>query len=494
MAWRDDYRPGSFRGVPFHLKSSSRTGGRRTVLDEYPLRDAPTTQDMGRKARQFNLSMTVIGQDYMSQRDRLITALESFGPGTLMHPFYGELQVAVLGDYSIEESTEQGGLARISQNFVESSGKPRPDNLPLPGVQVNLAADQVQEESWFEFEDEWGVLDNASFVADTATAMLGEATAAIADAMAYGEGLAGTASSSLQGATSKIMSGGGLLNGGSQFSTLFSRLTGNFQQLILSPGNLGFSLLGMMRSATSGMSPFGAFRAMSSLFNVGSKVKAVRGSGYVTPARAQQAANQAAVYRLIERIAVTEAARLATGRPLAAAPALLAGQGSALTAALAQVTGQQPATGNALAAEKLPTTSRELVAALALIAGRLPAASSPLSGAQALPGLSYDNREQAVHVRDQLLAELDRQQLQATPARYSALAKLTTTLVTDLNRQATSLAPLAQYQPQTTQPALLIAHRLYGDARRADEIVARNRISHPGFVQGGQVLEVLKDA
>ncbi|MBX9755076.1 MAG: hypothetical protein K2X80_10005, partial [Pseudomonadaceae bacterium] len=180
------------------------------------------------------------------------------------------------------------------------------------------------------------------------------------------------------------------------------------------------------------------------------------------PARAQQAANQAAVYRLIERVAVTEAARLATGRPLAADPALVVGQ--------------------------LPTTGSSLTADASVIEARLPPAGSPL------PGLSYDNREQAVQVRDQLLVELDRQQLQATPARYSALAKLTTALVTDLNRQSTSLAPLAKYQPQITQPALLIAHRLYGDARRADEIVARNRISHPGFVPGGQVLEVLKNA
>ena len=61
MAWRDDYRPGSFRGVPFHLKSSSSTGGRRTVLNEFPLRDTPMTEDMGRRARQFQLNLTLIG-------------------------------------------------------------------------------------------------------------------------------------------------------------------------------------------------------------------------------------------------------------------------------------------------------------------------------------------------------------------------------------------------------------------------------------------------
>ncbi|MBH2032387.1 MAG: DNA circularization N-terminal domain-containing protein [Pseudomonadales bacterium] len=437
MAWRDEYRPGAFRGVLFYLKNSTRTGGRRTVLDEYPLRDEPSTQDMGRKARQFNLSMTVIGKDYMPQRDRLIAALEAFGPGTLMHPFYGELQVAVLGDYSIEESTEQGGLARITQNFVESGEKPRPDNQPVAGSLVNQSADQVQADAAAEFSDAFNVTDYAGFVADSAIETLQAATAAVGNV-------------------------GGLLSGSSQFSSRYQRLTSSFQQLILAPGNLAGSLLGLVRSISASGDPLAAFRAQSALFSLGSKAKSINTVGYVTPARAQQVANQNAVYRLIERAAVSEAARLATGRPLAAVQPAVAGQ--------TQASSPSVVTEQALANE------------------------STLSSTKVLPGLSYDNRNQAVEVRDQLLAALDQQQLDAAPERYSALAKLTATLVADLNRQATSLAPLAQYQPQITQPALLIAHRLYGDARRADEIVARNRISHPGFVQGGQVLEVLKNA
>jgi len=42
-------------------------------------------------------------------------------------------------------------------------------------------------------------------------------------------------------------------------------------------------------------------------------------------------------------------------------------------------------------------------------------------------------------------------------------------------------------------PAIVLAYRLYGDAERADEIVARNRVRHPGFVPGGQPLEVLSN-
>ncbi|WP_347505856.1 DNA circularization protein [Pseudomonas anguilliseptica] len=385
MGWRDEYRPGAFRGVPFHLKNSTRTGGRRTVLNEYPLRDKPDTQDMGRKARQFNLVMTVIGQDYMAKRDQLIEALETQGSGTLMHPFYGEMQVAVLGDYSVEESTEQGGMARISQNFVESGEKPRPDNQPLAGAQVNSAADQVQEEAVAEFAEQWSVLGQAGFVVDGALAMLGDASALVGDAYSSAEGMASSAISGMQGLTGDILNAGGLLNGAGSFNTLFGRITGSFQQLILSPGNLGFSLLSLVRGMTVGLSPFGAFKAMAALFNSSSKAKAVSGGGYVTPSRAQQVANQTAVYTLIERVAVSEAARLATGRPVT-------------------------------------------------------------ENGKVLPGLEYDNRDQAVGVRDQVVAELDRQQLQASPERYSALVKLTAGLVADMNGRSATLVPLSRYQ------------------------------------------------
>jgi len=433
MAWRDDYRPGAFRGVPFHLKSATRTGGRRTVLDEFPLRDTPSTQDMGRKARQFNLVMTVIGTDYMAQRDELIEALEASGPGTLMHPFYGELYVAPLGDYSIEESLDQGGLARITQNFVEAGEKPRPDSQPLAGAAVNSAADLVQAESVEEFEGKWAVVGFASSVAGHAIAALGTASGFIGDAFAAALGYATPAIATLNGITTGILSGGGLLTQGGQFGTLLGRFTSSIASLILSPGNLGIGLLGLVRGLTGGLSPFGAFKALTSLFDIGSKVKPVRGNGYVTPARAQQATNQAAIYTLIERAAGAEAARLATGRPLDTA-------------------------------------------------------------GSTLPGLTYNNREEAVDTRDVLVAELDRQQLQASPERYRALAGLTTALVTDLNRRSASLAPLTRFTPGATMPALVIAHRLYGDASRAGEIVARNRVAHPGFVPGGQALEVLKDA
>ncbi|MFC2974339.1 DNA circularization protein [Azotobacter bryophylli] len=480
MAWRDEYRPGAFRGVPFHLKNSSSTGGRRTVLNEFPLRDTPDTEDMGRRARQFSLTMTLIGSDYMDQRDRLIEALETSGPGTLMHPFRGELRVAVLGDYSCEESTEQGGMARVSVTFVESGETPRPDSVVVQGFAGNEAADALEEDALSEFLDKFAVVGWVSSVAEEAQGMLGEAMSAVTDAVGYAEGLAGDAIGFAQNAAGKIMSGGGLLQGAGSFGTLMRRLTGSAQQLILSPGNLGGALLGMVRSISLGTgSPLQALRAQMSLFGLGSRAKSVSHSsraGYQTPARAQMATNQAAVYTLIERAAVAEAVRLAVSKPASSPASSLASTSTAATTA-----GQIPSTVAISGGQWLATGA----ASLAVATGATP---------HRVNGVAFDNRDQAVEIRDQLLEELDRQQLTAAPERYRPLARLSTELIAEMNRTAASLVPLAHVTPTKTQPALLLAHRLYGDARQAEQIVTRNRIAHPGFVPGGIELEVLKNA
>jgi len=54
-----------------------------------------------------------------------------------------------------------------------------------------------------------------------------------------------------------------------------------------------------------------------------------------------------------------------------------------------------------------------------------------------------------------------------------------------------SLTRLFDHRVTTDRPLLVIAHELYGDADRDQEIAARNRIRHPGFVLAGTVLKAL---
>jgi len=74
---------------------------------------------------------------------------------------------------------------------------------------------------------------------------------------------------------------------------------------------------------------------------------------------------------------------------------------------------------------------------------------------------------------------------------YTSLIDLRAAVVRDLRERGAQLPKLTSHMPAATLPALVIAYQLYGDASRADEIVTRNRIRHPGFVRGGEPLEVL---
>jgi prophage DNA circulation protein len=53
--WRDMLmQQASFRGVVFHVETGARLSGRRTVVHEYPKRNDPYAEDMGRAARRFH--------------------------------------------------------------------------------------------------------------------------------------------------------------------------------------------------------------------------------------------------------------------------------------------------------------------------------------------------------------------------------------------------------------------------------------------------------
>lgn len=99
--------------------------------------------------------------------------------------------------------------------------------------------------------------------------------------------------------------------------------------------------------------------------------------------------------------------------------------------------------------------------------------------------------EDAMALRDELAEQLDQLATSATDPVYQALTDLRVAVVQDLATRGATLPRLGQYMPLETLPAVVVAYQVHGDARREGELVARNRIRHPGFVPGGVALEVL---
>lgn len=121
-------REASFRGIPFEVDSSDEAGGRRLARHEYPLRDTPYAEDLGRKAGEWSVEAFIVQgrkYDYAAARDALRDALKARGPGTLIHPTLGELTVSV-DSYRVKESSREGGYCTFSISFVESGQEENP--------------------------------------------------------------------------------------------------------------------------------------------------------------------------------------------------------------------------------------------------------------------------------------------------------------------------------------------------------------------------------
>ncbi|BAN97989.1 phage tail/DNA circulation protein [Plautia stali symbiont] len=118
--WKDNLRPASFRGVPFQVEDDEGTFGRRVQVHEYPNRDKPYTEDLGRATRRFTINAYLIGNDFFEDRDRLIVAIDTPGPGTLVHPYYGEIAVCIDGEVRVSHSGRDGRMCRVSFNVVEA--------------------------------------------------------------------------------------------------------------------------------------------------------------------------------------------------------------------------------------------------------------------------------------------------------------------------------------------------------------------------------------
>src|SRR5215831_9857919 len=122
--WRNEYQQASFKNARFHVETGAKTSGRRIALHEYPKRDLPYAEDLGRRTRQFDITGYLIewdrklGRDYRISRDLLIDALEDERPGDLILPTLPPLKVKC-ERYSITETRDKGGFCVFDMRFIE---------------------------------------------------------------------------------------------------------------------------------------------------------------------------------------------------------------------------------------------------------------------------------------------------------------------------------------------------------------------------------------
>ncbi len=169
--WRDELVQASFRGVPFHTASSDYSVGRRNILNQYPFKDDPDSQDLGPDVDEFVVEGYIIAKkdndyNYFAERNALIAALKKPGPGKLIHPFYGEKNVILTGRARIGETFVAGGIARFFMVFTYTGEPVFPtEDVDAKGA-VDDAAKNLEDETIDFWGDEYDIDDHPGYTVD----------------------------------------------------------------------------------------------------------------------------------------------------------------------------------------------------------------------------------------------------------------------------------------------------------------------------------------
>ena len=179
MSWRDRLKEAKYNDIPFYVKKSNLTVGRRTKLYEsygytktgksktvttygktysstgqnidsdpsiqstgsafftekktrvIPGRKSYHTKsarvvDLGKKAREYEIEGYIVqnkenNYDYFTDKEKLISALEKKGNGVLVHPYYGIRKVNLISVSKFTEDIKEGGIVRFTLKFSDFS-------------------------------------------------------------------------------------------------------------------------------------------------------------------------------------------------------------------------------------------------------------------------------------------------------------------------------------------------------------------------------------
>lgn len=422
--WRGKLQKASFRGVPFHVLDHELTAGRRIAVHEFPLRDRIATEDLGRGARRFQVTAYVLGDDYFAQRDALLRACEEESePGTLVHPYLGEWKVRC-ESIGLRESQREGRIATISLVFVEEGERPAP---AAQKDRLGSALAQIGQ-------------------------VLSLARSAFALIYAHRGDLGGFL---LRAATSYV-------------SGLGEALAGSFLGL---PG-LDIT---QIRGAISGLGQVDLTDSAAASFAIGAPFVALADASAEAPAgRAVSAA--------IASDAIDATVTTSRGETV-----LPPGWCGTLLLDFASYAGADPGT----AALPVPDLVSAGLASIQAALDGLVRDSAVAAAAQVFIETDWPSSDTAAAARDALCDAILARAEAAADAGLDDLYAGWMALLAEVSRYLTERGVqrprLATYALPQGLPSLALAHRLYQDARRADELVALNRVPHPAFLPASGV-------
>lgn len=424
-SWWDQLQPASFRGVPFVVSNEGGRAGRRQALHEYPFRDVPWSEDLGRSARRFNIDGFLVGDDAIAQLRAMLEAVEAAGDGEMVHPLLGRMLVALV-DFSWR-SDEKGRRIALSFACVRQGSRLFPSSTVDGGDAVATAKASSSSSAAASFKDKVaGAIKNAA--------------GAVNQARMQARYWSGQVQQVANDATSLLKLAVGLPGD-------YGRLVGLASGV--DAGQLIATAVGMTSDALVGAAAVKRQTVTDALAALDLAASTLASGTEDVLAAAVQA--------------VTDSVLAVASTP-----------GDAVRA-LTQLAAFQP-TGTA--------TGDELTiqAALADLFRRAALVSLAVAGSQYQPASTQDAIEVRTRVLDTLDELLTTAGDQGEDQVFASLRDLRTKCVADLNARGVQLPTLVTVTVGVPMTSLALAQRLYRDATRADELVRRNAPPHPAFM------------
>lgn len=147
------YRSPSGAEFEFLFSELSRAGGKKAATHELPQQDYAEVQDLGNTATRFPLSIFFQGADYDRTADAFYAALEERGPGILLHPRWGDLNVQPLTFLQKEQFVDHARVATFEIEFIRVITPTYPFSAAQLEEQIGSKMDDLEDTQVAAFAD-----------------------------------------------------------------------------------------------------------------------------------------------------------------------------------------------------------------------------------------------------------------------------------------------------------------------------------------------------
>jgi prophage DNA circulation protein len=117
MSWAQTLQDASFRGVPFEVTNTSDQASKTVAVHQRPYMDGAELEDMGNDPDTIEVRAMLRGPAYEQALQALRKALQTNGPGELVHPIFGALTV-VATHWSIDHEADVRDACALSIRFM----------------------------------------------------------------------------------------------------------------------------------------------------------------------------------------------------------------------------------------------------------------------------------------------------------------------------------------------------------------------------------------